>query len=109
VSLTATHEDGSQREKSSDYDSSKGRSKSQFNLGIQTLTQKPLLKMGVNKIHYVLSLNDQAVDQGDFEVTVSAKSELRCPTGNIYSGNYFDCQNSFNACDQYFERYNYCQ
>lgn len=109
VTLKATRQDGSQREKSSDYDSSKSQSTSRFNLGISTLTQRPLLKPGLNKIHFVLSLNGQTVNEGDFDVTVSEKNEMRCPTGNFYSPSYFDCQDQFTICDRYFEEYNYCQ
>lgn len=109
VTLRATRQDGSHKEKDSDYDSSKGQSTSRFNLGITTLTQRPLLKNGLNKIHYTLSLNGQTVTEGDFEASVTEQSEKQCPAGNFFSPGYYDCQNQFVICDRYFAENNYCQ
>lgn len=109
VTLVATHADGSKRDKSSDYDSSKGRSKSQFNLGIATLTQKPLLKDGRNQIHFVMSEGGKTVTEGDFDVNLSEQSEMRCSPGNYYLPSAYDCQNQSFICDRYFDDHNNCQ
>lgn len=110
VTLVSHRQDGSKREKSADYDSAQGRSKTRFNLGIWTLTQKPLLKLGVNKITYVLKKDDSVVAQGDFEVTVTERAARQCPYGSYFGNSSFDCQSGSTAiCDRYFREHNYCQ
>jgi hypothetical protein len=108
VTLNATHADGSQKSKSSKYDGQKGQSQSQFNLGIWTVTQKPLLQEGANQIHFSLAKGSQAVTEGDFTATVTRTQAAICPNGSQNAfGN--DCDFPQRACDQYFEQYHYCQ
>jgi hypothetical protein len=108
VTLTSTRQDGSKKTSDGQYDGATGRSTSKFNLGISTLTQKPLLKNGVNKIHFSLSEGSQVATEGDFEANVTAGPELRCPHDYMF-GTSFDCDFTQNACDRYFEQNNYCQ
>ncbi|MGZ5278809.1 MAG: hypothetical protein ACXWC9_02630 [Pseudobdellovibrionaceae bacterium] len=108
VTLNSTRADGSQKSKNSKYDGQAGKSKSQFNLGIRTLTQKPLLQEGLNKVHFALEKEGQAVSEGEFAATVTRVPGASCPSGseNVFGS---DCNYPQNACNRYFERYNYCQ
>ncbi|PIS11865.1 MAG: hypothetical protein COT73_01595 [Bdellovibrio sp. CG10_big_fil_rev_8_21_14_0_10_47_8] len=109
VFLTATREDGSQKNKSSKYDSQKGRSKDRFNLWIWTLLQKPLLDDGRNMISYEFKKGNQSVAQGQLVVTVSRMPSKQCPSGSYNSGVSQDCENQITSCDRYFAQNNYCQ
>ncbi len=108
VTLNAKHADGSQKSKDSKYDGQTGKSKSVFNLGIHTLTQKPLLLEGQNQIHFALSKGGQSVSEGDFTANVKRVPGAFCPpaSDSVY-GN--DCNFPQSACDRYFEQFNYCQ
>jgi hypothetical protein len=108
VTLTATHKDGSQKSKDSKYDGNAGKSKSAFNLGIHTLTQKPLLNEGENKIHFALTKGAAAVTDGDFISTVTRGPSMACPHG-VEQVMGMDCDFPQNLCNRYFERYDYCQ
>lgn len=108
VTLQATRQDGSTRTKDSDYLGAEGRSKSRFNLGIATLTQKPLLKEGINQIQFTLSEAGQTVTTGQFTSTVTRGEELYCPHDSQW-GNLHDCDFPQSACERYFRDYNYCQ
>lgn len=108
VHLQATRQDGSQASKDADYDGATGRSKSSINLGIHTLLQKPLLKIGVNQIQYQLKANGQSVNEGTFTATVQRGPDRFCPNGS-YTGSSIDCDFAESICDRHFENYNYCQ
>ncbi|MEZ0390721.1 MAG: hypothetical protein ACAH59_00800, partial [Pseudobdellovibrionaceae bacterium] len=108
VKLTSTREDGSEKKKDGDYDGAAGKSKKKFNLGIHTLSQKPLLKEGINNIHFDLSENDTTVAEGNFTATVTRGDDLQCPSASKWGyGN--DCRFTQAACDSYFEQFDYCQ
>ena len=109
VELNCTQSDGTKVNKESAYDSKKGRSTKRFNLWIATLTQKPLLYLGVNKIHYVFSKGNQSVASGDFEVVVDRHATLDCGYDTYYSGFLSDCENEMFFCRKYFDMKNYCQ
>jgi hypothetical protein len=108
VTLNAKHTDGSQKSKDSKYDGQAGKSKSVFNLGIHTLTQKPLLSEGANQIHFALSKGGQSMSEGEFVATVTRLPGAICPqaSDNVYGT---ECDYPQIACDRYFERFNYCQ
>lgn len=108
VTLNATRADGSQRSKEAKYDGQTGQSKSMFNLGISTLTQKPLLKVGANQIHFTLAKSDQTVTEGDFTANVTRLQTAYCPSGTEHAFGA-DCDFPQNACNRYFQRYDYCQ
>ncbi len=107
VVLNSTRADGSQKSKDSKYDGSKGQSKSQFNLGIWTLTQKPLLQEGANQIHFTISKDGQTVSEGDFTTNVTRTATKTCPSGTEHA--FGDCNFPENYCDRYFDRYDNCQ
>ncbi|GIL18831.1 MAG: hypothetical protein BroJett040_25820 [Oligoflexia bacterium] len=109
VVLTATRRDGSQKTKSSSYNSDKGRSTSRFNLWIATLFQTPLLQDGPNKVHYKMTRDGQVVSEGDFQANVTRGHSATCPRGYITSSTMADCQSPYSACQRYFSNYNYCQ
>ena len=108
VTLNSLRADGSQKSKDSKYDGQTGQSKSAFNLGIWTVTQKPLLLEGANQIHFSLSKDNQTVTEGDFTATVTRQPTAVCPSA---SENVFGTQCDYpqSACDRYFERFDYCQ
>jgi len=108
VTLQSTRADGSQKSKDGDYLGAEGRSKGKFNLGISTLTQKPLLREGVNQIKFTLSEAGQTITEGQFTTTVTRGETLYCPHDSQF-GSSFDCDFPQSACDRYFEYHNYCQ
>lgn len=108
VTLTATRADGSQRSSDKDYIGAEGRSKSRFNLGISTLTQKPLLREGTNLIHFSLTDGNETLAHGEFTTTVTRGAALQCPQHSEW-GTSHDCNFPQSACERYFQYYNYCQ
>jgi hypothetical protein len=109
VQLTSEAMDG--KVKKSKYDSSIGKSTSEFNLWIRTLLQRPLLKIGANMVTYVLlDKNKQTIKAGDFMVNVTRGPSRTCPRGSFVSNWPEDCQSSgYQHCAGYFREYNYCQ
>jgi hypothetical protein len=108
VTLNSTRADGSTKSKDSKYDGSVGHSEKAFNLGISTLTQKPLLKGGDNNIHYTLSKNGDTVSEGDFKATVTRIPGATCPSDSDTAFGS-QCDYPQNFCDRYFDRHNNCQ
>lgn len=108
VTLIAKNPSGSDRKRDANYDGTAGKSKTRFNLGISTLTQRPLLREGTNSVHFVLSEGNQMVSEGDFTATVTRGEEYRCQH-DIEWGTPYDCDFVQQACDRYFEKQNYCQ
>jgi hypothetical protein len=111
VGLKATYEDGSTSAvKNQRYDGAAGKSKSRFNLWIASLTQSPLLNVGVNAISYVLVKGQKLIDRGEFTVVVEKGAPATCKNiGHFYSDNANDCRNPELLCDRYFSEENYCQ
>lgn len=109
VTLIATHEDGSTREKTESYDPAKGRSTGSFNLWIYTLFQRPLLHPGVNRIHFKLTHGGVVEREGDFVATVQTGKPRTCDYRFEFSNSLMDCRNSSSACDRYFRDQNWCQ
>ena len=109
VTLTAIHEDGSQRSKTSQYNGEKGTSKDDFNLWISTLFQRPLLDYGENTIAYTLTKDGKSILQGVFKVTVADGGKSVCTNrGFYYSSDNMDCQNGGTYCSHFFRENNYC-
>lgn len=109
VTLTALHQDGSQRTKTVAYDSSKGQSKKSINLWIATLLQKPLLDPGKNVVRYKITLNDKVTASGEFISEVKDGGTKTCSrTGSYWSNISSDCQNGSSMCSRYFNENNYC-
>ncbi|UXR65027.1 hypothetical protein EZJ49_02030 [Bdellovibrio bacteriovorus] len=109
VTLTALHQDGSQRTKTVAYDSNKGQSKKSINLWIATLLQRPLLDPGKNTVRYKITLNDKVTASGEFIAEVKDGGTKTCSrTGSYWSNNSSDCQNGTSMCRRYFNENNYC-
>lgn len=110
VFLKATREDGTVFEKNGRYDSVNGISKSRFNLWIETLLQRPLLKLGKNEVKYRLTKGDAVVSKGRFLAEVTQGPDRVCSRRRHYfSSDMNDCRNGNSVCDQYFRDENYCQ
>lgn len=105
VELTATHADGTTRTKSSAYDGGTGRSVDTFNLWIETLFQRPLLKVGRNDITWSLFSGGHLVQSGAFIADVVQKPTLSCPLGSTTSWDPDGCSSSTSACTDYFQEY----
>lgn len=109
VTLTAQHEDGSQRTKTVAYDAKEARSAKRFNLWISTLLQRPLLDPGLNRVSYKMTLKGKMTAQGEFEVEVKNGGKKVCSRrGTYWSNNSIDCNSSSHFCSQYFRENNYC-
>ena len=105
VKLTAFHADGSQRSKSSKFDSNEGKSTKSFNLWISTVFQRPLLESGLNRIVYQFMNEDEVVADGEFEVVINRGEDRNCSYGTIFSHRDSDCRAGSNICNAYFRRY----
>jgi len=110
VKLQATREDGSLSVvKNVAYDGTNGKSRKSINLWIRTVLQRPLLGLGKNSIHYVLTKNNSIIEEGTFEVTADDGGRFTCArTGFYYSQLSSDCMNPQNLCGRYFAENNYC-
>lgn len=109
VELTAHHQDGSMRQKSSRFNSNRGESTKRFNLWIGSLFQRPLLEEGENRIVYRFINNGSVVNEGEFTVTINEGESRQCPFGVLYSSRGEDCRTGSMVCGQYFRKYNYCR
>ena len=110
VRLTATHEDGGSETKTVAFDQAKQRSKKQINLWIASITQTPLLEMGVNTIAVeYLDKNKQIASTSQFAVTVEDGGTRSCNSRSYFSNNILDCQNAALICGRYFADENYCE
>ncbi|HWU43742.1 MAG TPA: hypothetical protein VN132_09900 [Bdellovibrio sp.] len=113
VELLATHEDGTTRTKTSNYDGQLAQSTSSFNLWINTLFQKPLLMTGINRIHYTLyngsTAGPEEFGSGNFTVTVKRGTARHCPTSYYHSTDVIDCNSQYSICQRYFDQYNSCR
>ncbi len=109
VELKAVHEDGSTRIKAGGYSSAKSKSKDIFNLWIRTLTQRPLLEMGENKIAYTMLKNKKAVMTGTFTANVTDGGDRYCQHDSYWSQNPRDCESGSMVCDRSFQSQNWCE
>ena len=110
VELTAFHQDGSTRTKSSSYDRTIGRSTDTFNLWIETLFQRPLLNLGRNDVRWTLKRKGTIVANGTFIAEVLQRPTLRCPYASETSMDPNDCRNPGRVCNNYFYDYgNQCR
>lgn len=104
VELKAVHADGSTRTKTGTYDGKKGLSDDVFNLWIDTLFQRPLLKFGKNTVTYTLKRKGSKVASGQFIATVNDLGDMTCPSDSTTSWDANDCVNSSRVCDEYYRR-----
>ncbi len=92
-----------------DYNGDTGRS-SEINLGVYSLFQKPLLRVGTNRIEYRLYNNrDETINQGSFNVAVSRLPSRRCQDREVHLPSAQDCSYTYTICQQYFKTMNYCR
>jgi hypothetical protein len=100
--ITSTDENGKVTKKDGKFNAANGESGS-INLWITTLFQRPLLKIGANKISYNLTQNGTSVESGEFEATVERGGRLYCDSHTLfYSGS--SCPNISTVCSDYFAR-----
>lgn len=110
VTLRNTREDGSVKEKTEYYDSAKGISKGKFNLLVNTLLQRPLLKLGKNQLQYALTKEEKVLKKGSFEVQVNQGEDRTCSHLGHYESNILDdCRYSERFCPKYFADEDYCR
>ncbi len=101
LTLVDTHEDGGTTTKNAGFDAARGQS-DVINLWLESLFQRPLLRVGVNRIHYSLTRAGTPVQAGDFVVTVVRDPDLGCRSETWQSLNEQDCTSSTQACQQYY-------
>lgn len=99
---------GSRKVKVSKFYSKSGISKSNFNLWIGTLTQRPLLKRGQNTIRYRFYKKKQLVHEGEFDVLVTTNERRDCGWGTV-SSRIMQCPDRYSVCNQFFRLRNYCR
>lgn len=107
VKLTFINSKGKKKSKSSRFKN--GESKRRFNLWMWSLTQRPMLKTGMNNISYTLSKKGEIVDTGEFSVNVEQQPLRTCAYDTYYSSGSADCNNPSLVCDRYFRDHNYCR
>ncbi|EQC43703.1 hypothetical protein [Bacteriovorax sp. Seq25_V] len=106
VTLTYVDSRGKKKSKSSSF---KGTSsKSNFNLWIWTLTQRPMLQVGENEIEYKLTKKKSEVMSGAFNVVVNAQQPRTCSYRSYTSSLASDCEAGSNICSRYFRDQNDC-
>lgn len=109
VVLTSTREDGSTKSKDSKFDANKSSSSSRFNLLITTLTQRPLLQVGNNKIDYKFSKGKKVVSEGSFQSKVTITGKTQCKHRSTFTNIEDYCKFQDMGCDNYFYLENDCQ
>ncbi len=104
LKLVATSESGKVTSKDVDYDSAKGMSSKKINLAIKTLTQKPLLKLGANKVQYTLLKDGNTVASGEVTVNyIDSGKTFQCQQKSYFGNFASDCQNPSVLCSRYFD------
>lgn len=90
------------------YDGRSGRSED-INLGVYSLFQKPLLKVGENNIRYVLlGKNNTVLETDTFNVSVTRGKSRSCEPKETSTNNPQDCEHTYTLCQLYFRNQNYC-
>lgn len=91
-----------------DYDGKSGKSKD-INLGVNSLFQKSLLKIGENTVRFaLLEKNNNSLETGLFKVFVTRGSSRSCEPGETETQNTDDCDYPYTLCQIYFKSQNYC-
>lgn len=107
--LRAFSAENEPREIESVYDGRSGRSE-EINLGVSSIFQRPLLRLGQNRIEFTLrNRQGRIVEQGTFEVTVQRGAIRNCGPREIHSNYRNDCGLPYSFCQQYFKEQKYCQ
>ena len=91
------------------YDGRTGRSE-EVNLGVSSIFQKPLLRVGNNVIQYsLINRRGLQVLDSEFNVIVNRAEPRTCPKQSIQSGLNSDCELPYSSCQQYFKDKKYCR
>ena len=109
ISLFVQHQDGSDRERTTDYDGLNGKSRDAFNLWISTLFQRPMLELGTNTVTYTLSDGKNEVVRGTIGVKVNQGARRTCPSATYDSIDINDCNSQYSVCQRYFEEFRNCK
>lgn len=109
VVLVAEHQQGSRRTKSSVFLGTEGESKKWFNLWIGSLFQRPLLRVGTNKILYSLKKEGKVIKAGTFESEVTRVENAVCRHRHYTFHTQNDCNNLSIHCSRYFLDERDCQ
>ncbi len=92
-----------------DYDGRIGRSE-EINLGVSSLFEKPLLRVGNNKIQYSLvNRRGENLLNSEFMVAVNRGQARTCPKLLVQSAINTDCEIPYTSCQQYFKDQKYCK
>jgi hypothetical protein len=112
VVLENVDENGSIKSKVLTYEGSFGKSKEAVNLWISTIFQKPILKLGTNKIRYSIYSShqpSQPYSSGIFEAIVRRGVTRICPDGRYISHDTNDCNSQYSICQKYFAEFKNCR
>lgn len=107
VKLSYTNSRGKIKTKSSSIKNN--ASKRNFNLWIGSLTQRPLLRSGINTLTYKLLKKGNTVETGSFDVRVERQPVRTCDYRSYHSSSMSDCRNPSMVCARYFRNQNDCQ
>lgn len=107
VELISSFESGGSIKRSSKFDAETGESKSSFNLWINTLTQRSILRGGKNNIEYTLTKKKEVVGTGSFVAFVDVLKEKRCEPRQM--GFTYNCDEDVQICNDYFFFNNNCE
>lgn len=92
-----------------DYDGANGRSK-EINLGVFALFQRPLLRVGTNKILVIIKDRYYNVlSESSFEISVTRGQSRICQFKHVTSNDDLDCESPYSSCQQYFLEQKYCR
>ena len=90
------------------YDGQTGRS-ADVNLGVFSIFQKPLLRVGENQVRYsILDKTGNTLDSEVFVVNVTRGKSRTCVARETISDNADDCDHSYSLCQLYFTNQNFC-
>jgi hypothetical protein len=91
------------------YDGVNGKSE-QVNLGVYSLFQKPMLKLGINQVRYILlGRSGNVLETNTFTVAVTRGNTRTCESRVITTPNPDDCDHPYSACQVYFRNLNFCR
>ena len=91
------------------YNGKTGRS-SDVNLGVYSLFQKPLLKVGENTVRAsLIGKSGNVLSSELFNISVSRGKSRSCDSRETHSDNLQDCEHTYTLCQMYFRNQNYCR
>lgn len=110
VEMLSFHEDGSNKFIRVPYNGSTAKTQYQIQLWSTNLFEGPLLRKGLNKIHYELKgERNETLLLGDFEIKVIDGPTRKCPNSTIDLTTSPICPEAAVLCETYFSKNNYCR